>query len=214
MDGKIILLMMSVVAVGMFVLPSSLALYTGQHDFVSRTEVDCGKCHSESQDRIAAELYNGSVDGVDRVHYSLTCQDCHYGTSGTVGGNVNAVDVTGYGTNVSAHAAGVTVNCIDCHSYPLNYTASTKDSGPGLNNSINVSYELSLTGEAHKYLSVNLSASNGGIRDRDAACIGCHTRLTSYNFNGTDLDLGQASDTGTLYLTKNETESWMYEDRQ
>ena len=37
MDGKIILLMISVVAVGMFVLPSTLALYSGSHDFVQGT---------------------------------------------------------------------------------------------------------------------------------------------------------------------------------
>lgn len=208
MDGKTILLIMSVVAVGMFVLPSSLALYTGQHDFVGRDDVDCAKCHAASQDRIAKELYNGTV------HNSLSCKDCHYGDAGTVGGRF-AVDVIGNWSekDVTAHAAGVTVNCIDCHSYPDAYQPPTKDIG-ATGGSVNVSYELSLSGEAHKYLSVNLSATNGGVRDRDAACIGCHTRLTSYNFNGTDLDLGQASDTGTLYLTKNETESWMYDDRQ
>ena len=64
MDGKTILLMISVVAVGMFVLPSTLALYTGSHDFLGPSEVECGKCHSGAagDHPKTARLYRHSSD--------------------------------------------------------------------------------------------------------------------------------------------------------
>ena len=211
MDGKIILLMISVVAVGMFVLPSSLALYTGSHDFYGGTDVDCGKCHSGAAgDQIAASIMNGSA------HTSLTCKDCHYGSSGTVGGRF-AVDVVGNSSDdaVTAHAAGVSVNCIDCHSYPSGdggaYDVATKDalSGPG----VNVSYELSLSTAAHKMITVNTSADNGGLKDNDAVCIACHSRAV-VSLAGSSLGTHNAS-TGIIYITNGTSVTdWMYADSQ
>ena len=207
MDGKGILLIMSVVAVGMFVLPSSLALYTGSHDFYGAEEVDCGKCHSGAAgDQIAASIMNGSA------HLTLTCKDCHYGDGGTVGGRF-AVDVEGNktaGYDVTAHAAGVTVNCIDCHSYP--YPTSTKDT-VGATDYVNVSYELGLVGAAHKMLTVNTTADNGGLKDNDAACIACHSRAV-VSLAGSSLGNHNAS-TGIIYITNGtEVTDWMYDDTQ
>ena len=207
MDGKIILLMISVVAVGMFVLPSTLALYSGSHDFVQGTEVDCGKCHSTSAgDEIAGTIANGSA------HTGLTCKSCHYGDSGTVGGRF-AVDVVGNGTGTDttdAHAAGVSVNCIDCHSYPFSYQAATKDAN---GSSVNVSAEISMTGEAHKMLLVNTTGDNGGLADNDAVCIACHTRAV-VSLAGSSLGTHNAS-SGIIYITNGtSTTEWMYSDAQ
>ena len=210
MDGKIILLMISVVAVGMFVLPSSLALYTGSHDFYNGTEVDCGKCHASSAgDQIAESIANGSA------HLELTCKDCHYGDAGTVGGNVGAVDVVGNNSvseSVTAHAAGISVNCIDCHSYET-YNVSTKDANSSLGHTVNVSYELSLDTAAHRMLTVNTTADNGGLNDNDAVCIACHSRAVvnvQYSSLGTHND-----STGIIYITNGtEITEWMYDDDQ
>lgn len=208
MDGKTILLMVSVVAVGMFVLPSTLALYSGSHDFVQGSDVDCGKCHSGSNgDEIAATIANGSA------HSSFTCKTCHYGNGGTVGGRF-AVDVVGNASgasDVTAHAAGVSVNCIDCHSYPLAYQADTKDASGA--DSVNVSAELSLTTAAHKMLKVNTSSDNGGLADNDAVCIACHSRV-AVSIVGSSLGTHNAS-TGTIYITNDTSATnWMYSDSQ
>ena len=210
MDGKGILLLMSVVAVGMFVLPSSLALYTGSHDFVGAEEVECGKCHSGAAgDQLAATIANGSA------HATMTCKDCHYGNAGTVGGRF-AVDVIGNrtGDTVTAHAAGITVNCIDCHSYA--YPTSTKDAdGVGEGSSVNVSYELSLTGEAHKMLTVNTTGDNGGLADDDAVCIACHSRAI-VSLAGSSLgEHNNSANGGIIYITNGTTvTNWMYDDSQ
>jgi len=211
MDGKGFLLLIAVVAVGMFVLPSSLALYTGSHDFYGAEEVDCGKCHSSAAgDQIGASIQNGSA------HLSLTCKDCHYGVAGVVGGRF-AVDVVGNdsgqpGSSVTAHAAGITVNCIDCHSYNDLYAVSTKDAD-GLIYSVNVSYELGLPGEAHRMLTVNTTADNGGLNDNDAVCIACHSRAV-VDVRFSSLGTHNAS-TGTIYITNGTTvTNWMYDDIQ
>lgn len=198
MDGKTILLLMSVVAVGMFVLPSTLAMYTGQHDFVDGANVSCGKCHASDRDYIAAELANGTP------HSGMTCKSCHYGTSG---GNV--VDVVGNDTEVTtAHAAGVAINCIGCHSYPgsggYNFT-ETKDWSGGVG--VNVSKELALSGEAHKYLT-NTTTNTGGINDRDLVCVACHTRV---NVNFTNTHLNQPTADLNITLTRGDSTDWMYE---
>ena len=158
MDGKIILLLASVVAVGMFVLPSTMALYTGSHDFVDGGNVSCGKCHTAGKDLIAVELANGSA------HEGMDCGGCH-------GPDNSLVDVTGYGefaANVTGHAASVGINCIGCHSGP--------SPSPTADGVVNVSAELELSGAAHRALTFNTSAS-GGIDDKDLVCVACHTMV-------------------------------------
>ena len=210
MDGKIILLMISVAAVGMFVLPSTLALYAGSHDFLGAEEVECERCHSSAAgDQIAATLENGSA------HALLTCKDCHYGIGGTVGG-VLAVDLEGNSTratnvvndDVDGHAAGVTVNCIDCHSYNATGNLGTKDAD-GSTYYVNVSYELSQDSAAHRMVTVNTTENNGGLDDDDAVCIACHARVT-VSLAGSSLGTHNAS-TGTIYITNGTTTTdWMY----
>ena len=209
MDGKTILLMISVVAVGMFVLPSTLALYTGSHDFLGPSEVECGKCHSGAAgDQIGASLQNGTA------HTSFTCKDCHYGTAGTVGGRF-AVDVIGNSSDndVTAHAAGVSVNCIDCHSYAPIYNVSTKDAQSGAG--VNVSYELSLSTAAHRMLTVNTTGDNGGLADNDAVCIACHSRV-AVSVAGSSLGThNDSANQGTIYITNGTAiTDWMYSDNQ
>ena len=131
----------------------------------------------------------------------MTCKDCHYGTKGG-----NEVDTTGNRTqDVTAHAAGVAVNCIGCHSYPTYYdNVVSKDYDV---TGVNVSKELALPGEAHKYLA-NATTSTGGIYDRDLACVGCHTRV---NVNFTDTHLNVQPQPLNITLTRDEgNNDWMY----
>lgn len=91
-------LIIGIIAIGLFALPSTLAIYTGQHDFIAGTDVDCAKCHSES-DPIYGELTGGP-------HNSFTCKQCH----GFEAGNPN-IDNGSMG-----HAATASVTCVGCHS--------------------------------------------------------------------------------------------------
>lgn len=182
MDGKIILLLLSVVAVGMFALPSTLALYTGSHAFVNGSSVDCGKCHVASMDNIAAELNTSS-----RPHTTMTCGNCH--------GSTNP-DVSLDKGNDHGHAASMSVDCIGCHA---NESESVGDE--------DVLRELNLATAAHHEVTWNDSAENEGITDRDQACIACHTDVP---VNITDASLDTIS--GTIWIKGDSTNLWTTEN--
>ena len=98
MKGKAIVLIIGVIAIGMFALPSTLAMYSGQHSFVNGTNVDCAKCHSGS-DSIYGELTGGGP------HNYFTCKQCHGFESGNPNTNNGSM----------GHAATTSVTCVGCH---------------------------------------------------------------------------------------------------
>ena len=194
MNGKIILLLISVVAVGMFAVPSTLALYTGSHQFVNGANVNCEKCHTSSMDDIKAELESGSA------HNTLGCKACH-------GGANSAVDLEP--DNTDGHAASMNVDCIGCH-----YSKSNGDSHPDNCGTMNchvgdsfaqedVLYQLNLATAAHHEVTFNSSADNQDIVDRDQACIACHTNVP---VNITDASLSTTS--GTIWIKGNSENLW------
>ena len=224
MDGKVILLFVSVIAVGMFVLPSTFALYGGQHTFVNGSQVDCAKCHNTQNDMIYAGL-NSTDEGGARPHATFTCKDCHY--DDTAGYNVTITGDEGSATLTTAHAAGVGINCIGCHSYPsqgfgsgMGYNISTKDYNATSGWGVNVSRELMEEGAAHKFLTFNTTyGRTGGIDDKDLVCVACHTEvnvdlvntsLTNYNMTPTTGDLNitiEGGGDGDWMYTGNNTNS-------
>ena len=133
MNGeKIALLLVSVVAVGVFALPSTISLFAGQHTWYRLNgtgdlggQLPCEKCHAD----VANEMKALVGPHTNELGYGrLECEFCHrtfeltgdqinetrYGkyryTYGQVG--PNATDVT---PGKEAHAAS-TVPCMYCHS--------------------------------------------------------------------------------------------------
>ena len=186
MDGKIAILLVSIIAVGMFAVPSTLALYTGSHQFVNGSSVDCGKCHTSSMDDIAAELASGTA------HYTMDCSNCHgYGNT-----NVDLDPVGIDGDAADGHAASMNVDCIGCHS------GDGATSSSGITDE-NVLAELNLAGAAHHEVTFNDTAENHDIDDRDQACIACHTDVP---VNITDASLSTTS--GTIWIKGNSENLW------
>ena len=166
MDGKIAILLVSIVAVGMFAVPSTLALYTGSHQFVNGSSVECGKCHTSSMDDIQAELESGGA------HFTMSCGNCH----GPANSNVDLSP-----GNATGHAASMDVDCIGCHT-SFNQSVDDED----------VLAELNLASAAHHEVTFNSTADNHDIDDRDQACIACHTGVP---VNITDASLSTTSGT-------------------
>ncbi|VVB97786.1 Cytochrome c7 c [uncultured archaeon] len=124
MNSKVILLSFAVVAVGLFALPSTMSLFSGQHTWVAVEDIKCQKCHQDIYDEIT---------GVSAIHnkfeasYGNACARCHVSPNSTnfnkSGANLSAQAWISYVSksttvagqvNFSAHAA-ITVECLACH---------------------------------------------------------------------------------------------------
>ena len=152
MDRKIVMLLIGIVAIGMFALPSTLAMYTGQHNFSSGENVDCDKCHGSS-DSVAIEL--GNSDN----HTTFTCRNCHAFTTTAL------TTPNGVSDGTMGHAATTDVNCVGCHAESGVFGTNVTDA-----DDINVTTELN--SGAHKAYK---DSPPGG--DLDKACISCHTQV-------------------------------------
>jgi hypothetical protein len=180
MDKKI-LLGIAIFAIGIFVLPETVALFAGQHDFYDTlqtgNQVLCEKCHAD----VIAELSQpGAVNAVHKAQSADNgCSGCHItapvqkeGLQQGPGGQFHA----------SASPA-----CIDCHG----------GTGPGLD-----AREI-LTGseEVHRPFA-NESNVSKFLKGANEACIACHTHIrvnitwskaTTLEFTATELTLPDGS---------------------
>lgn len=181
MNSKLLLLTISVLAVGMFAMPNTLSFFTGQHTYTNGTAVNCNKCHMDIYD----ELYASGVSpppphtGSSRL---LECKVCHRtGKLGLIfGDTVNGISSNkglNISTNPQAHSA-VTVECIFCHDLLVNDTSESPQ-------------EILGSQEAHSGF-YNASNQSTILKGGNEACVGCHThtalnitwrRPSGYNMN-------------------------------
>jgi len=146
--NKMILLLISVAAIGIVILPQTFALFAGQHSMYDTinvgNQVPCEKCHAD----ISSELSQpGSVNAIHRVQ---GCEGCHITTAPGNEGLVKGIDF---------HASALPL-CLDCH-----------DGNVG-----NDARSITADGEAHKNFydsSINSTLLRGG----NEACVACHTHV-------------------------------------
>jgi hypothetical protein len=102
MNSKFTLALIALVGVGVFALPSTMALFAGQHSFynidATGNQVPCVKCHGD----VKAELNSGAstVTGTKGPHAEFKCEYCHRAESGFASGDdayakITYSDVTG-----------------------------------------------------------------------------------------------------------------------
>ena len=106
MHEKHFLLIIAVVAIGIFALPSTLSLFAGQHVWYDLTpdgnDVPCEKCHADIKDELISS----------GVHEDINCDGCHRSDQG-VGGYAEGLG-SGSEPGKGAHAAS-TEDCMVCH---------------------------------------------------------------------------------------------------
>ena len=103
------ILAIAVIGIGMFVLPSTLSMFAGQHSWYEPQDIDCSKCHFIEYEEMSSGAY-----GVHSPHRTadttFECTDCH-----NVSMNITYYYATGQkGDHTPAHAA-TTVSCLACH---------------------------------------------------------------------------------------------------
>lgn len=197
---KKILLGIAIMAIGIIILPQTIAMFAGQHDWYDITEneqIPCEKCHSD----ISAEL---SLPGTtNAMHRLMGCDQCHVtaapnseGLTQGPGGQFHAATTAAcidchnttllYGTFQHGPAAGA-LGCLTCHknpqSFPGNFSATSILNGPE---------------EVHKPFA-NQSIESRLLKGANEACISCHThvkvnitwnRATYMEFNATEVVVG------------------------
>jgi len=169
MNYKTKLLAVAVVVIGLFVLPNTMALFSGQHTFdKAGNSTICAKCHSD----IITEIQSGSYHKSLIAGSPTDCKACHTTSKinstliplGNQSGNQTVgVDVgldiangrftRSNGTNITGYTlhAAVTVECISCHT------------------------AVNFTDDPHRTFADNAS-SNTWLRGSNEACIACHTK--------------------------------------
>ncbi|AKG92148.1 hypothetical protein GAH_00505 [Geoglobus ahangari] len=110
---RVILITIILFTLGVFVLPSTISFFAGQHYWYNISEqgnqIPCEKCHADVRDELANSPH----------HSALTCEHCHRGVnlSGQPGGAKSYA--SDFGGDVypgsGAHAASV-LSCLICHS--------------------------------------------------------------------------------------------------
>lgn len=183
MNSKVTLMAVAIVAVGLFAMPSTLALLTGQHtfyggnDYTGSNAVQCKNCHQN----IVTEI--GTTN--NGPHKAMTdCKGCH--TDGAI--SVSATKGGGgstYGGKGTTHAAKIN-QCIVCH--------------------VAVPASIKAAGEAHYPMySAASGETNVGLTGKDEACVACHTAAGKtgdvLSFKASKLKASAAASGGTYTVT-------------
>lgn len=156
-NPRVALLMIAIMALGIFVLPETIAMFTGQHDFYDTTlpgnGVNCLKCHADIRDELNRP---SQVNTYHRFGFddARMCEACHMTTAPQLEGLVQ-------GPGGQFHAAAAPA-CLDCHN----------GTGPGLG----AQEIVTGTEEVHKAFATE-SAKSNLLKGSNEACISCHTHI-------------------------------------
>ncbi|MCK4731224.1 MAG: hypothetical protein KAT65_02090 [Methanophagales archaeon] len=182
--NKIALLIIAIVAIGIFALPSTVSLFSGQHTWYKISDVGnqlpCEKCHQDIQDEM--------VSGDNGVHKNLDAPgcNCHRVTPPETRISTGVAEGSGGGIpGTTAHAAA-TIACMICHEQGLNYpfaggfnqsavydgTSVPPDERYYYNHSDDSGGEHA----AHNAF-INQAINDTLMEDSNEACIACHTRV-------------------------------------
>ncbi|MGB7001793.1 MAG: hypothetical protein WBE22_07260 [Halobacteriota archaeon] len=199
----IVILAVAIVAIGIFALPSSVSLFSGQHTWYDlsesiegaegRNNVPCEKCHAEIEEEM--------LSGDNGAHEDLTCAMCHrasftgyvyargsysVGSGGnppTPGQEAHAASTVACMNCHGAHDWGVHSSdreyvgrCTDCHKGPIDYTKPYPVGFIAGGFGITPYAADTGTKAAHKkfVLDANESTLMEGTNE---ACVSCHTRI-------------------------------------
>ena len=135
---RLLLLTVAVVAVGVFALPGTVSLFSGQHAWYNissqqQNQIPCKKCHADVyEEMMSMEPLSKKLAGKSSSPHSYmdeNCELCHrtcfkmtYNSStGKYEPSLGYTYARGYGSGsepgVEAHAVS-TIECMDCHGIP------------------------------------------------------------------------------------------------
>ena len=172
MNGRLILGIIVFLAVVAIVLPPTVSLFLGQHNWydidAAGNQIPCQKCHAD----VYEELNNSGSDyhknwGTPGVADEDDCRGCHQA-------NASITYASGDGTSATAglqaHAAS-TIACMYCHGDQA--SGAPVAGGFGLSNLANDTGAYA----AHKDFVDSAGLNSDILLDENEACIACHTHV-------------------------------------
>lgn len=184
-SSKLVLVAIAIVAVGLFALPSSVSLFSGQHTWydLSLTEgsdVPCQKCHDDINDEM--------VSADNGVHEALAGPGCDCHRVNTTGVAIGGYDGNAPVPGTTSHAAE-TIACMICHEedgdkqlagYPFagGFSQSLVEASAGGSTTPYTYSSGGIGGEhaAHNQF-IGQAIHDPLMEDSNEACIACHTRV-------------------------------------
>ncbi len=162
MAGRgVVILTIGLIALVLLVMPNAIAKFSGQHEFINGSNVDCGKCHATEHTALSSK---------SDAHINMSCMDCHIPNNSSAADKYyNPYQSSGTTATASYHAAAL-VECLYCHGDLAGNTTRFGRVIPAAN----VTEELLSDTAAHKpfFLAANASDLLAGANE---ACIACHT---------------------------------------
>ncbi|MDO9516651.1 MAG: hypothetical protein Q7J10_01250 [Methanosarcinaceae archaeon] len=171
-----LLLGVAIIAIGLFVIPSTMSMFVGQHSWFSvRTPAQqyelCERCH---QAEVGEWMSNNGAHSTYREMYNTSGCFCHqinesqvegfgfsniesynfsiFNESGIINSTSNASWSTAWRSQATPHAA-ITIACVDCH--------------------VNATAQLANEKSAHKAFQDEAVVSGNA----NTACMACHTMV-------------------------------------
>lgn len=183
-SNKLVLFAVAIVAVGIFALPSTVSLFSGQHTWYNLNDqgnqLPCQKCHQDIED----EMVSGD-NGVHRTLNATGC-DCHRVTppdtrltTGVASGDGILASEPGN----ESHAAAA-IACMICHeqgtTFPFagGFNQSAVEASAGKSSPYYYNHSDGSGGEhaAHNAF-IGQAIKDDLMEDSNEACIACHTRV-------------------------------------
>ncbi len=191
---KGLLLITISLALGVLVLPSTLSIFSGEHQWYNLSTpygAKCLKCHADVYDELTAGAYHDTVDGTPGFS-GTECYYCHRANASITYANGSSST-----SGNEAHAAS-TISCGYCHFNSSNVYGAPVAGGFGLSNLANDTGVNS----THFELAVGTSVGSDVYPGETEACVFCHTTVwvkinftsyTSYNITANNTVSGSQS---------------------
>jgi len=230
--GKVALLVVTMLALGVLVLPNTVSLFAGQHYWYNLSgtgnDVPCQKCHADVFEELGNSAFHihwaesgWDVNNPD-VADQYDCEACHRSNKSITYASVNG-SFTTYTPGKQAHAASV-VACMLCHQDNASYATSAPgyfaggfnvtmfDPNYNAFNYTNATHKGQF--EAHNAF-IYRAIQNTTLQDSNEACIACHTwvpvKINWTHAVSLEFDVGLEDDAITEYGPHNWTiTDWSY----
>jgi len=182
--NKNLLLVTAIIGIGLFVLPSTLSMFAGQHSWYDpASEIPCTKCHFIESSELGTGPHSSTYNSGTHKVYNSSAN--YNGTSGYVGGD----------TFWNYSSTDTENRCYGCHQVQVNFSAagsiSTSDTWADKNNTVHAAIaiecidchpwvvnELIDEDAAHGAFYSDLNESGTTIlKKANQACLGCHTHV-------------------------------------